>query len=172
MKKILLTVAGTFLMLTNIYAQSKPGESKLGVGLDAAVPVGAFKNVADYGIGISLLYQHNVAEFLNITGSVGYVRFHGPAVFNNIKYKEGYVPIKGGARYFIVPVIYAAAEIGVAIPTANGYGTGTAFIYTPRIGTEFKVSETGTVDIGLSYENWSRSAGTRSFVGIRAGYNF
>lgn len=172
MKRILLTAAAGFLMLCNAYAQSKAGESKLGLGLDAAFPVGSYKDVADYGIGISLLYQKPVTENLSITGNIGYIRFHGPAIYSNIKYKEGYVPIKAGARYFIIPTVYGAAELGVAISTANGYGTGTAFAYAPRIGTEFKISNSGTLDIGLSYESWSRSGGTRSFGGIRAGYNF
>lgn len=159
-------------MLTSAKAQTKGRESKIGLGLDGAVPVGDYKNVADYGLGISLLYQKPVSESLSITGNVGYLRFHGPAVYNNIKYKEGYVPIKAGARYFLLPNFYGGAELGVAIPTANGYGSGTAFIYTPGLGTEFQVSKTGTLDIGVRYENWTRSGGTRSFGGIRAGYNF
>jgi len=172
MKKLLLIAAAGFLMFNNVNAQSKAGESKLGLGLDIVIPVGDYKNVADYGLGISVLYQKPITENLSITGNVGYLRFHGPAVFSDIKYKEGYVPIKAGARYFIVPGLYGAAELGVAISTANGYGSGTAFIYAPSLGTMFKVTKTGTLDIGIRYENWARSGGTRSFGGIRAGYNF
>lgn len=172
MKKFLLMLVAGFLMFNNANAQSKSNESRIGLGLDAAFPIGTYKNVADYAIGVSLLYQKPITENLNITGNVGYLRFHGPAVFNNIKYKEGYVPIKAGARYFIADYFYGAGEIGVAIPTANGYGSGTAFVYVPGLGAEFPVSGTGKLDLGLRYENWSRSNGTRSFVGIRAGYNF
>lgn len=172
MKKTLLIAIAGFLMLGNTYAQSRAGESKIGLGIEVAIPMGDYKSVADYGVGVSLLYQKPVAEFLNITGSIGYTRFYGPAVYNNIKYKEGYVPIKAGARYFIIPNIYGAAELGVAISTANGHGSGTAFAYAPRIGTEFKVADSGTLDIGLSYESWTRSGGTRSFGGVRVGYNF
>jgi hypothetical protein len=172
MKRILLIAAAGFLMLTSGKAQTKGRESTIGLGLDAVVPVGDYKNVADYGLGISLLYQKPVTENLNITGNVGYLRFHGPAVFNNIKYKEGYVPMKAGARYFVIPGLYGAGELGVAIPTANGYGSGTAFIYAPSLGTVFKVTRAGSLDIGIRYENWARSGGTRSFGGLRAGYNF
>lgn len=172
MKRILLIAAAGFLMFNHAYAQSKAGESKIGLGLDAAIPVGNYKNVADYGLGFSLLYQKPVTQNLSITGNVGYLRFHGPAIFSNIKYKEGYVPIKAGARYFVLPGIYGAAELGVAVPTANGYGSGTAFIYVPALGAMLKVTSKGTLDIGLRYENWARSNSTRSFAGIRAGYNF
>ena len=172
MKKLLSIAALVFFMLNHVAAQTKSRESKLGLGLDIAIPTGAYQDQADYGLGFSLLYQKPVADNLSITGNVGYLRFHGPAVFDDIKYKEGYVPIKAGVRYFIARYFFAAAELGVAIPTANGYGSGTAFVYTPGIGASFPISKTGTLDIGIRYENWSRTDGTRSFAGIRAGYNF
>lgn len=172
MKKILSIVIACFFTWNYSLAQTSGNESKIGLGLDAAFPVENFKNTADYGIGVSLLYQKPVAKNLNITGSVGYLRFHGPAVYSNIKYKQGFVPIKAGARYFIVPHVFAAADMGVSISTANGYGSGTSFSYAPGLGTVFPVSKTGTLDIGLRYENWSRSTGTLSFAGLRAGYNF
>nr|WP_221270973.1 hypothetical protein [Pedobacter sp. AK017] len=153
-------------------AQTNGNESKIGLGLEAAFPVGNFKDIADYGIGVSLLYQKPVAKNLIITGNVGYIRFQGPAVFSNIKYKQGFVPIKAGARYFIIPHVYVAGELGISISTANGYGSGTSFTYAPGLGAEFPVSGTGTIDIGLRYESWSRSTGTLSFPGLRAGYNF
>ncbi|WEK18362.1 MAG: hypothetical protein P0Y49_16350 [Candidatus Pedobacter colombiensis] len=172
MKKIILIAAASFLMLHHANAQTKRNESKIGLGIDFAFPVGNYKNIADYGAGASLLYQKPVAENLNITGNIGYLRFHGPAILSNIKYKEGFVPIKAGARYFILPYIYGAGELGVVLSTATGAGAGTAFAYAPRLGTEFPVGTTGTVDIGVSYESWSRSSGTLSSVGLRAGYNF
>lgn len=172
MKKAWVLAIAGFLMFNNVNAQSKPGDSKIGLGLDAAFPIGNYKNVADYGLGVSLLYQNAINQNLRITGNVGYLRFHGPSVFSNIKYKEGYVPIKGGARYVVVKQLFFTGEIGVAIPTANGYGSGTAFIYTPGLGTEIPVTKSGSLDIGLRYENWARSNSTRSFLGIRAGYNF
>lgn len=172
MKRISFIAIALFLMVNGVNAQSKPEQSKLGLGLDVAFPVGNYKDVADYGFGVSLLYQNAVGQHLRITGNVGYLRFHGPAIFSNIKYKEGYVPIKAGARYFITGHLFLTGELGVAIPTANGYGSGTAFIYTPGVGTEFKITKTGSLDLGIRYENWARSNQTRSFAGIRAGYNF
>ncbi len=172
MKKLFSITVAFFLMLNYAAAQTKNRESKLGLGVDMAIPTGAYQDQADYGLGFSLLYQKPIADHLSIIGNVGYLRFHGPAVYNDIKYKEGYVPIKTGARYFIARYFFATAELGVTIPTANGYGSGTAFAYAPGIGASFPVSKTGTLDIGIRYENWSRTDGTRSFGGIRAGYNF
>jgi hypothetical protein len=172
MKKILLLVFAGFFILNNANAQTNANESKIGIGLDAAFPFGNFRNTADYAIGVSLLYQKPVSENLSITGNVGYLRFHGPAVFSNIKYKQGFVPIKAGARYFIAKNIYGSGELGVAFSTAGGSGSGTSFAYVPSLGTEFPAGKTGSVDISVRYESWSRSNGTLSFAGIRAGYNF
>lgn len=172
MKKLLPLIIAVFCMLNQLSAQRKNRESVIGPGIDVAIPVGDYKDQADYGLGFSLLYQKPVADHLNITGNVGYFRFHGPPVFSNIKYREGYVPIKAGARYFIGRYFFAAAEFGIAIPTANGYGSGTSFAYAPGLGAGIPVSKTGVLDLSLRYESWSRSNGTRSFTGIRAGYNF
>jgi len=172
LKKISFLSLALFLMFNQLTAQTKSRESQIGLGLDGALPVGDFKDVADYAIGVSLLYQKPVADNLSITGNVGYLRFHGPDVFTNIKYKEGFVPIKAGARYFFGSKVYAAAELGVSISTASGSGSGTSFVYVPGLGTTWPVGKNGSLDIGLRYENWTRSGGTRSFAGIRAGYNF
>lgn len=144
---------------------------KLGLGLDFAFPVGDFDAQANYGFGGSLLYQHPVGERLSITGNVGYLRFNGKSI-GTLKYKEGYVPIKGGARYYITENIYGAGEAGIAISTANGSGSGTAFAYVPGLGVDFPVSDETRIDVGLRYESWTRSSGTRSFIGIRAGISF
>lgn len=172
MKKIILIAAASFLILNHINAQTNKYESKIGLGVDFGFPVGDYKNTADYGVGVSLLYQKPVSENLNITGNIGYLRFNGPEILANINYKEGFVPLKAGARYFIASYLYAAGELGVAFSTAYGKGAGTAFTYAPSLGAEFPVSKSGTVDVGLRYESWSRSSATLSFVGLRAGYNF
>lgn len=172
MKKIFILAIAVFFTLNNTHAQTNGRESKIGIGLDVALPVGDFSNTADYGIGASLLYQKPITRNLSITGNVGYLRFHGPAVFSNIKYKQGFVPIKAGIRFFLVPHVFATGELGISISTANGYGSGTSFTYTPGLGTTFPVGKTGMLDITARYENWSRSTGTLSFLGLRAGYNF
>lgn len=172
MKKILFLSIAIFLTFTQLNAQTRSRESQIGLGLDAAFPVGDFKDVANYAIGVSLLYQKPVADNLSITGNVGYLRFHGPEVFTGIKYKQGFVPIKAGARYFIAGKFYGSAELGVSISTASGSGSGTSFIYVPGLGTTLRAGKTGSVDVSVRYESWSRSNGTLSFAGIRAGYNF
>lgn len=175
MKKIFLaiTILG-LLSITQVSAQRRGLANtgpKIGIGVDFAFPQGDFKSVADYAIGGSILYQHPVADKLYITGNVGYLRINGKPVLANIQYNEGYVPIKAGARYYIAGNIYGSGELGVAISTANGSGSGTAFAYAPALGVEIPIADS-SIDLGLRYESWSRSSGTRSLIGIRAGFNF
>ncbi|TKC09714.1 hypothetical protein FA047_01180 [Pedobacter frigoris] len=161
-------------MIPNSIAQSRgkiTGQPRLGLGLDFAFPTGDFGDRANYGFGGSVNYLHPVGKFLNIIGNVGYLRLEGDDV-GPFKYTEGYVPIKAGARYYITQNIYGEGQAGIAIPTANGSGSGTAFAYMPGLGVDFPVSEDLNIELTLRYENWARSNGTRSFVGLRAGISF
>jgi hypothetical protein len=157
-------------MSSQIYAQ-RP-DSKLGLGIDFAFPQSNFGSNANYGVGPSLLFQNPINNNLYFTVNVAYLRFNGDPIFADIKYREGFVPIKAGLRYFVSEYIYGSAEAGASISTANGNGSGIAFAYAPTLGVEFPVSNKGSIDAGIRYEGWSRSNGTRSFIGIRAGYNF
>jgi hypothetical protein len=173
MKKIILMAAVMGMVcFSKVNAQSGGDGPKLGIGVDFAFPLGSYADAADYGVGPSLLYQQPLAENLRLTVSAGYLRFNGKAVFVGVKFREGYVPLKAGLKYFFTENIYGAAEAGVAISTANGSGTGTAFAYSPGIGAEFPIAKRQSLDFGVRYEGWSRSNGTRSFAGLRAGFNF
>lgn len=173
MKKIffLILTAGLF-QLVDAKAQSgaQIAEPRLGIGFDVGLPIGDFGDFANYGTGGSILYQHPVSKSLNITGNVGYIRFNGKETIGTLKYRQSFIPIKVGARYFIIENIYGTAEVGSSIATANG--SGVSFIYTPGLGVEIPVSRTGSLDIGARYEGWTKNTGTLSFIGLRAGYNF
>jgi hypothetical protein len=169
LRRILATIVILFISIAT-YAQ-RPS-SKLGIGVDFAFPQSNFGSNANYGVGPSILFQSPINNNLNFTVNVGYLRFNGDGPFANIKYREGFVPIKAGLRYFISEYIYGGGEAGVSFSTANGNGSGIAFAYNPSIGVEFPVSNTGSIDAGIRYEGWSRSSGTRSFIGLHVGYNF
>ncbi|HKG08787.1 MAG TPA: hypothetical protein VKB19_20115 [Pedobacter sp.] len=172
MKKTFLLFALTCFISVSVTRGQSVKDSKLGIGAEFLLPFGDNAGLVDYGVGASLQYQHTLAEQVRLSLSVGYIDFSGKEVFVGVKYDEGYVPIKAGLKYFISTYIYAAGEGGVAISTANGSGSGTAFAYSAGAGTEFPVGQSNTLDFGLRYEGWSRSNGTRSFAGLRAGFNF
>lgn len=152
--------------------QSGGGQSKIGLGATIAFPVGDYSHTANYGTGVSLLYQQAIAADLSFTVEVGYLRFHGKEIFENIKYKAGFVPIKVGGRYYFGDHFYGSGQAGISISTANGVGSGTSFAYSPGLGYEFAVSHTGSLDLGIHYEGWTRKSATASFAGLSLRYNF
>ena len=145
-------------------------EPKLGIGVDFGFPMASFGEDATYGLGGSLLYQQPAASNLNITVSVGYLRFNGKQTIGTLKYRQSYIPVKGGAKYFLGQNFYGGAEIGAILPATSG--NKIALAYGPNLGLEFPVSDKGSIDFGVRYEGWLRTSGSESFVGLRAGYNF
>jgi hypothetical protein len=148
--------------------------SKLGIGAEFAFPTGQFGNYFDFGYGGSLQFQTPIANKLNFTATAGYLSFNGKdnitvGTMTGTIPNYGVVPLKVGARYFLLENLYAGGELGVAIATSIGSGTG--FIYTPNIGIEFPVADKSTIDFGARYEVFSNNA-TRRFVGLRLAYNF
>ncbi|TDQ08557.1 hypothetical protein [Pedobacter metabolipauper] len=168
-----VTILLFFLSVSAVNAQTGPVTNgpRLGIGADFAFPQNNSKNNPNYGAGASLLYQHPLAKALNLTVNVGYLRFNGDPVFANIKYRQGFVPIKAGLRLYVTGKFFAAGELGASISTANGNGKGTGFAYAPNLGFEFPVSNSGSIDLSARYENWSGN-NNMSFIGLRAGFNF
>ncbi len=171
MKKYLVPLV-LVCLLGSFAAQAQKSGPVLGIGFDFAFPQSNFGNHTNYGAGPSIVFQKGISKSLNYTVSVAYLRFNGDGEFVNVKYREGFVPIKVGLRYFFSEYIYGGGDAGVSLSSANGSGSGTSFAYAPTLGAEFPVSNKGSLDFGVRYEGWSRSGGTRSFVGLRAGYNF
>ena len=148
--------------------------SKLGIGAEFTFPTGQFSEYFKFGYGASLQFQTPIANNLNFTATAGYLSFNGKddiTVGTQTGTLPNYnvVPLKVGARYFILENLYAGGELGVAIATSIGSGTG--FIYTPNIGIEFPVADKSTIDLGARYEVFSNNA-TRRFFGLRLAYNF
>jgi len=167
LKKVSLIIAIVFLFAK---ADAQLRDPKLGIGADFGFPMASFGKDATYGVGGSLVYQQPMAPNLNITVNIGYLRFNGKQTIGTLKYRQSYIPLKGGARYFLGEYFYGGAEIGAILPTTSG--NSTAFAYGPNLGLEFPVSDKGSLDFGIRYESWLRTSGNESFVGLRAGYNF
>lgn len=175
-----MAIAGLFAF-SNVSAQNVKG-SKLGVGVDFAVPMGNLSDGYKFSVGGSLLFQTPIANKLNFTASAGYLNLLGKsnvqylALNNNGFYFDqadvpnaGVVPVKVGARYFISERFYAGGEVGAALFT--GEDGGTAFAYSPGIGFELPLANKNAIDLSAKYEGWSKNSSV-SFFGLRVAYNF
>ena len=175
MKKLfLLTAVLGIFAFSNVNAQDAAMSGpKLGIGADFAFPSGDFADGYKFGVGGSLLYQHPIANKLNLTGSAGYLNFTGESVeIEGVTFKNdavGFVPVKVGLRYFLAENIFINAEAGAAFGTKEGVGT--AFAYSPGIGVEFPVADKSAIELSGRYEGWSND-GTLSFIGVRLAWNF
>jgi opacity protein-like surface antigen len=174
-KLILLTAIAGIFTFSNVKAQDAAMSGpKLGIGAEFGFPMGDFGDVSKFGVGGSLLYQHPIADKLNLTGSAGYLNFQGKDFdFEGITIKggnAGFIPVKAGLRYFVAENIYLGGELGAVFATGDG-DNGTAFAYAPGIGVEFPVADKSTIELGGRYEGWSNN-GTSSFIGLRLAWNF
>ena len=79
MKKLILltAIAGIFTFSTVKAQDAAMSGPKLGIGAEFGFPMGDFGDVYKFGVGGSLLYQHPIADKLNLTGSAGYLSFTG-----------------------------------------------------------------------------------------------
>jgi opacity protein-like surface antigen len=174
-KLILLTAIAGIFTFSNVKAQDAAMSGpKLGIGAEFGFPMGDFGDAYKFGVGGSLLYQHPIADKLNLTGSAGYLSFTGkdyeiPGLGTVKADAAGFIPVKAGLRYFLAENIYIGGELGAVFGT--GDGSSTAFAYAPGIGVEFPVADKSTIELGGRYEGWSND-GTLSFIGLRLAWNF
>jgi opacity protein-like surface antigen len=176
MKKLfLLTAIAGIFAFSNVKAQDAAMSGpKLGIGAEFGFPMGDFGDAYKFGVGASLLYQHPIADKLNLTGSAGYLNFQGkdvdiPGLGTVDLGSAGFIPVKAGLRYFLAENIYVGGELGAVFGT--GDGSSTLFAYSPGIGVEFPVADKSTIELGGRYEGWSND-GTSSFIGLRLAWNF
>lgn len=175
MKKLFLltAIAGLFAFSSVKAQDAAMSGPKLGIGAEFGFPLGDFGKVSKFGVGGSLLYQHPIADKLNVTGSAGYLNFQGKDYdLGGVTVKggnAGFIPVKAGLRYFLAENIFVNGEVGAVFGTADG--AGTAFAYSPGVGVEFPVADKSTIELGARYEGWSND-GTSSFIGLRLAWNF
>ncbi|HKG08786.1 MAG TPA: outer membrane beta-barrel protein [Pedobacter sp.] len=176
MKKLILltAIAGIFAFSSAKAQDAAMSGPKLGVGAEFAFPMGDFGDVSKFGVGGSLLYQHPIANKLNLTGSAGYLSFQGkdfdvPGLGTVKADATGFIPVKAGLRYFLAENIFVNGELGAVFGT--GDGAETAFAYSPGVGVEFPVADKSSLELSARYEGWSYDT-SLSFIGLRLAWNF
>jgi hypothetical protein len=138
----------------------------IGPYIEAAKPLGHLDETNKNGGGLGLNADIRLGK-IGITGSAGFMHFPGKTIETNEGAKQtpaiNVIPIRAGLKYRLAPVLYAKLEGGMANYTNND---GSAFILSPGIGLRIL-----GLDVQAKYETWINN-GTRSFWGLKAGYNF
>jgi hypothetical protein len=193
MKKLFLLAAiSAATVFTTVSAQKRTtARSPLfSVGLDVSAPVGDAKNFYGFGFGGSGKIEIPATQSFSITVTAGYTSIYLKDNIKNTLHTfgydskpAGYIPIKAGGKYYIVPEFYVEGEIGAAIGAQRSSlgglpslgntltGHGTAFAYAPGIGTSLALGGRSAIDIGARYEGWSQNGQLNQGV-LRVAYKF
>ena len=155
---------------------------KFSIGLEVAAPTSDAHNLYSVGFGGSGKIEIPATRQLFITATAGYSSFYlKDALKNTLRTfgaslkPAGFVPLKVGAKYYLIPLVYVEGELGAAIgvqQSATGTnilsGHGTAFAYAPGVGVVVPIIG---IDAGVRYEGWSQN-GHFDQVALRVAFRF
>jgi len=177
MKKQLLILTALLLLFSlAIQAQDvkpiKGKKFKVGLSLEAALPVETCGQTSSFGGGLSLRFLYKISPKFGATFTTGFIIFP-PKNPNNLSSSKVSlnIPFKLGGRYMFTDKFYEILEVGIThtithYNAASGRGTyiyGNSFTYAPGIGLLL-----GRFDASLRYERY----GSAGFIGLGLSYFF
>lgn len=170
MKKFFLCAVVLAASVASVSAQSSDVKKiSFSAGVEAALPVGDFKEGYKFGIGGSVQAEYPAADKLGITLNAGYLSFAGKSIeFMGEQYKneaQGVIPVLAGAKYYFTEKVYGHAQLGLSF---FNQGVGSAFTYAPGIG----IKASDNIDVLVKYQGASKDGSTASFIGARVAYRF
>jgi hypothetical protein len=172
--KLLITTlltATLFIFCADANAQGK--KFKVGLGLEAALPIGNLGDVYSVGGGLSLRFLYKITPQFGATFTTGAIAF-APKDLNNINVDSKAtvnIPYKIGGRYKFTNKFYGIMEAGIThsitfYNDANNdlqHASGNSFTYAPGVGILL-----GGFDASLRYEGYENAG----FLGLRLGFFF
>ena len=178
MKKIMKLAAA--LALVAGFANTSNAQFGASVGLEVAMPLGDFSNLASFGAGVSGAGEYAMSDNAGITGTIGYI-YLAPADGIASAYM---MPMQLGFKYYFdsneggfyghgqlgVHTLSATTEdfeiFGTTIPGVTASSTELSY----AVGAGYLVGE--SLDFGLRYNIISGDGGSSNYLGVRVGYNF
>ena len=170
MKKLITSALIATMVIASIGAKAQEKKFKVGLGLEAALPVGNLGTAYSIGAGLSLRFLYKITPQLGVTFTTGGIAFIPKGDFNKNSKATLNIPFKIGGRYKFTDKFYGIMEIGdthsiVYYDSNNSVGhvSGDSFTYAPGIGLLL-----GGFDVSLRYEGYQNAG----FVGLRLGFFF
>ena len=178
MKKLTKFIAA--LLLITAFTNNSDAQFKVSAGLELAMPLGDFSNLASFGAGISAGGEFALGDNMGLTGQVGYI-YLAPADGFASAYM---MPFQAGFKYYFDSNeggLYAHAQVGmhtlsvttqdyeffgVTIPGITSSSTDLSY----GVGAGYLINE--KIDIGARYNIISGNGGSSNYIGIRTAYNF
>jgi hypothetical protein len=173
MKKLILSATVIIVVSMSAFAQIDKKFSFSG-GAEFSVPTGSFSNTHLLGIGGSLQAEYYVMEKMKGTVTLGLLAYpKRPSLSNGAA--QRIIPLRIGAKYFLIGGLYGGAQLGVAFLSNYGPYSGTVFAYSPlMLGYEFNLKSGKAFDATIKYDAYTGSGkiGTLGTFGIRVAYVF
>ena len=166
MKKLILFPVIIIVVSTNAFAQNE-NKFAFSVGPELSIPTGSFSNTHSAGTGATVQAEYFVMEKLKATATFGVLAYFGNSSALTV------APLRIGAKYFLTPGFYGAAQLGVAF--LGNYASTTGFAYSPlMLGYEFKTKSDRKIDASIKYDAYSAGSGvgTIGAFGVRLAYVF
>ncbi|MEO5499872.1 MAG: hypothetical protein ABIR31_00395 [Ginsengibacter sp.] len=146
---------------------------KIGLGLEAALPVGIMGDAYSFGGGLSLRFIYKITPEFGATFTTGGIAFVPKDLKNlndNSKATVN-IPFKLGGRYKFTNKFYGIMEAGVThsivyykdVNDNLAHLSGNSFTYAPGVGVLL-----GGFDASLRYEGYENAG----FMGLRLGFFF
>ncbi|MBE7178136.1 MAG: hypothetical protein INR69_17165 [Mucilaginibacter polytrichastri] len=148
-----------FCFLPRILTQAQEKKIYLSVGAEAGVMTGVFSEIFPASAAASVRLEIPMSEKWQLTAATGYTHifskdigaFDGNFTPNFELNAAKFIPLKVGARYFILPKFYGSAELGSAFRLDTS--PRVFFAYSPGLGYLFSEH----FDLGLRFESWTNS---------------
>jgi hypothetical protein len=164
----LIAFATFFTSTAKAQSPIKPGDWRLGIGLEAGIPTGNASNVTSFELGGTGRLEYGAGKDFTVMLTAGYYDMPGKGVsgitgknFNTIET----IPVKVGAKYFVAPSFYVDGEAGFGFN--QSYGSHVKLIFSPGVGYDAK-----SWDVGVRYENFSGNNNSYGLIGLRVAYDF
>lgn len=164
----------------------KAQESFGSAGLEIAIPLGDFGDIANFGIGGSGTYEIGLSDKFSVLAHAGVIFYSvddiefpvlnpdGTFGTETLDYSIYQIPLQAGARFYLSEQkdgLYLGALLGMHI---TGFSIGdesdsdSNFSFAPEVGYFLNES----ISIGLRYQIVTGEDSNLDYLGARIAYNF
>ncbi len=183
MKKLLLVLFVTVFAVSFSNAQSKMGASVQGL---LSFPTGDFGDGAGTGFGATGTFVYSVSPMLDVTGSVGYIKWGTKESVPGYEVSFSDIPIQVGVRYAVGKgqfLPYVSAEAGLHMLSSSAKGnlfgftvdqsdTETKFGVSPGAGFLYKFNPKTSLDVSAKYNLIFTEGSSTTHLTVSAGVAF
>ncbi|HRN80038.1 MAG TPA: outer membrane beta-barrel protein [Ferruginibacter sp.] len=166
MKKLFMIAAFTAASFAT-FAQEGGSTTKgfkFSVGANAALPIGDLADFSSFGAGVDIQGQYWFSDKVAATLDAGFTSLFG---------KDGadatsLIPVRAGIRYMVADKFYLSGKVGMGSFKTKGFDATTAFGWAAGAG--YQISS--NIDLGLTFDSYTKNSQTNSMVNLRVGYTF